>query len=130
MCKNKFENDMSNRFSLYDSKSFIDNHGIFRAELGISLDVIYHLTENEVYQKYTEHLFSSSEEYVISHSANTDEEHDTGDHVRDRKFTDWVKSNATGWELAERIDNEYSYDPSDPENTAWSDFYIFTNTNN
>lgn len=127
MCKNKFENDNSKSFFLYDSESFVDNHGIFQSELGISLDVIYHLTEDEIYQKYMEHLFSTSEKYVLVYAANTSKEYVTADHVKHRKFTDWVENNTTEWELMRVIDNKYPYDPSKPEETSWSDFYIFAN---
>ena len=75
-----------------------------------------------------EDLFSSSEKYVIIYSANTTETYVTAEHVKHRKFTNWVENNATDWELSEVIDNKYPYDPSDPENTSWSDFYIFKNT--
>jgi len=127
MCKDEFENDESKSFFLYDSKSFVDNHGLFSAELGISLDVIYHLTEDEIYQNYMEHLFSSSGEFVIIYAANTASECVTVDHVRNRKFTDWVATHAPDWELTDVIENEYPYDPSDPEHTSWADFYIFEN---
>jgi hypothetical protein len=128
MCKNKFENDKSKSFFIYDSKLFIDNHEIFQAELGLSLDVIYHLTEDDIYQKYMEDLFSSSKKYVLIYAANTTKDYVTADHVKHRKFTDWVENNTTDWELTKVINNKYSYDPSDPENTSWSDFYIFENT--
>jgi hypothetical protein len=127
MCKNKFGNDKSKSFFIYDSELCIDNHEIFQAELGLSLDVIYHLTEDNIYQKYMEDLFSSSEKYVIIYAANTTKYDVTADHVKHRKFTDWVENNTTDWELTKVIDNEYPYDPSNPESTSWSDFHIFKN---
>lgn len=129
ICKNKFENDKSKSFFLYDSESFVDNHNIFHAELGLSLDVVYHLTEEKIYQKYMEHLFSSSEKYVLIYAANTTKEYTAANHVKNRKFTNWVENNTTDWVLEKVIENEYPYDPSDPEKTSWSDFYIFERGN-
>lgn len=125
MCKDKFDGDESKSFFLYDSESFVDNHGVFRADLGISLDVIYHLTEDEIYRKYMQHLFSSSDRFVIIYSTNTSENDATPAHVKNRKFTDWVETNATDWELTDVIDNEYPYDPENPESTSRAGFYIF-----
>lgn len=127
MCMDKFEDDNSKSFFLYDSKSFVDNHGIFTSDLGISLDVIYHLTEDDIYRKYMEDLFSSSEKYVIIYAANTTETYGYSDHVKHRKFTNWVENNATDWVLSDVIDNKYPYNSSNPENTSLSDFYIFKN---
>jgi cyclopropane fatty-acyl-phospholipid synthase-like methyltransferase len=127
MCKDKFEEDSSKSFFLYDPESFVDNHDIFSCELVISLDVIYHLTEDKIYQNYMKHLFSSSKEYVIIYSADTTDDYVSDNHVQHRKFTDWVESNADGWKLVDKIDNKYPYDSSKPESTSWSDFYIFRN---
>ena len=125
LCTEKFRNDQSKSFFLYDPHSFVDNLGIFQAELSLSLDVIYHLTEDEIYQKYMEHLFSSSTRYVVIYSSNTSDTYPDADHVQHREFTNWVASNTDCWELGDVIENKYPYDPLDPETTSWSDFYIF-----
>ncbi|MBV0900410.1 class I SAM-dependent methyltransferase [Haloarcula salina] len=128
MCINKFEDEEYKSFFLYNPESFVDNRGIFKSDLGLSLDVIYHLTEDDIYQKYMEDLFSSSRKYVIIYSSNTTKKYVDDKHVKHRKFTNWVENNARDWELDRVIDNKYSYDPSNPENTSWSDFYIFKHT--
>lgn len=123
MCKMKFENDKSKSFFLYDTLCFVDNHGVFKNDLAISIDVIYHLVEDEIYDKYMRALFASSNKYVIIYSSNY-EEHQS-DHVRRREFTKWVELNAIDWKLLKKINNKYPYDPLDPMNTSKSDFYIF-----
>ena len=117
LCQHKFLNDYSKSFFLYDCDCFIDNHGIFTAELSLSLDVIYHLIENEIFEKYMAHLFTASKRFVIIYSSNF-EQRITG-HVRHRKFTDWIDKNTTNWHLKTIIPNRYKNSPSN--------FYIYEN---
>lgn len=124
-CKNKFESDDSKSFYLFDAMAFVDNHHLFQAELGLSLDVIYHLTEDDVFHNYMNQLFASSERFVMIYSADTTENYVDAEHVKHRKFTEWVAKYATEWELIKVIENEYPYDPTNPRHTSWSDFYIY-----
>lgn len=123
LCKEKFCSDQTKSFFLYDSKCFVDNHSIFGAELSISLDVIYHLTDDEVYNSYMKHLFESSNKYVIIYSSNVRK--DGPPHITHRKFTDWVDKKASSWKLKEKIENERSYNPENKEETTSADFYIY-----
>ncbi len=116
MCLKKFENDKTKSFFLYDSEYFRDNHGIFKAELALSLDVIYHLIEDKIFELYMNHLFSSAEKYVIIYSNN--EEKVQLYHEKYRKFTDWIEKNIKGWKLVKIIKNKY------PEQSH-SDFFIY-----
>jgi len=123
MCTRKFANDKSKSFFLYDPLCFIDNHNTFVADLTLSLDIIFHLVEDHVFSKYMEALFDSSTKYVIIYSSNYDSRQSY--HMKHREFTRWVESNAVGWKLLKKIDNVYPFDPSDPDHTSQSDFYIF-----
>ena len=71
-----------------------------KAELTISLDVIYHLTEKETYHQHLENLFLSSEQYVIIYSTNFDE--NPAGHICHRKFTtDVEKYNFENFKILE-----------------------------
>jgi len=59
---------------------------------------------------------------VIIYSSNYDGKQSY--HERPREFTRWVESNASGWKRLKKINNVYPSDPSDPDNTSQSDFYI------
>jgi SAM-dependent methyltransferase len=89
------------------------------ADLALSLDVIYHLVEDEVYARYMRSLFAAANRFVIIYSDNKESE-DKARHVRHRKFTNWIESNEAGWRLSERISNELG---------SWSDFWIFEKGN-
>jgi SAM-dependent methyltransferase len=100
MCKLRFANDGTKSFFLYDGNCFADKAGLFVADLTLSLDVIYHLTEDDIFERYMQHLFDASLKYVIIYSTNT-LLGDTAPHVRHREFTSWVNAERRQWRLAE-----------------------------
>lgn len=121
LCKNKFKDDSTKSF--YVSGEGIGN---INAELSMSLDVIYHLVEDEVFNQYMSDLFKASERYVCIYSSNYNDELTSGAlHVRNRKFMDWVTKNASEFELISTIPNPYQYDVNDPDNTSNADFFFF-----
>jgi SAM-dependent methyltransferase len=122
MCAEKFSNDKSKNFFIYDSRAFVDNTGIFRCDLVLSLDVIYHVVEDDIFEAYMQHVFSCSNRYVIIYSSDYDFVQTS--HVRHRNFTKWVKENVSGWKQLKHIKNEYPYDPNDEYSTS-ADFFIY-----
>lgn len=97
ICKINFKNDPSKSFYLL--KEYKDQ----RAELSLSLDVIYHLVEDVVFEKHMRLLFSSSEKYIIIYSTNFRDNSIKGPHIKHRLFSGWIKDNFPGWELMHPI---------------------------
>ncbi|NJO90456.1 MAG: hypothetical protein HC831_16995 [Chloroflexia bacterium] len=97
------------------------------AELILSLDVIYHLVENSVFNAHLEQLFSTSLKYVIIYSSNTDDNAGFNVHVKHRRFTDYIEANYRNWGLVKYIPNKYPYN-RDTEEGSFADFYIFEKT--
>jgi len=72
------------------------------AELCLSLDVIFHLVEDVVYEQYLQRLFASSERFVIIYSSDVADGTATFRHVRHRavsadvalRFPDFVRLEA------------------------------------
>lgn len=125
LCKKIFASDEYKSFFLYDPQYFVDKFHTFEADMTLSLDVIFHLVENEVFEKYMYDLFSCSKKYVIIYSANTDDQGEIqGQHVRLRKFSDWVEKNISGWDLYNRIENKHPLRNNNQEE-SFSDFYIY-----
>ena len=91
-------------------------------ELALSLDVIYHLVENDVFEDYMRQLFCASR-YVIVYSSNWDEA-GKDKHVRHRRFSDWIDKHISGWVLKEEVPNRFKYARSDP-GTSPSSFFIY-----
>lgn len=121
MCEEKFKNNENYQFML--TKQYLGE----RCDLAISLDVIYHLIEDDVFHDYMDNLFSSSRRFIIIYAYNFVRHYDAP-HEVGREFMVWVKENASQWTLIEKIENEFPYDPNDSSNTSQSDFYIFEAT--
>jgi SAM-dependent methyltransferase len=123
ICKDRFRDDKSKRFIHIGPLTSIGDKDEFTAELAMSLDVVFHLVEDDVFHAYMTNLFVSAEKYVIVFSS--DEEKPASYHERHRKWSDWVRENCPDWELRKRIPNKFPFDERDPENTSPADFFIF-----
>ncbi|HET7332163.1 class I SAM-dependent methyltransferase, partial [Dyella sp.] len=100
-CRLLFENDSSKDFFLaqgYDGR---------KADLALSLDVIFHLTEDHIFDAYMHRLFEASSKYVVVYSSDLDEPIQSASvHVRHRHFTKWIDQEISSeWGLMQRIPN-------------------------
>jgi hypothetical protein len=119
MCRDRFAGDSSKRFLQLDATT---QYPI--VDLSLSLDVVFHLVEDAVFEAYMRRLFESARRFVIIYSSNEDQEW-TGQHVRHRQFTRWIEENRRDWHLHFTLKNAYPYDPGDPDQTSFSDFHVF-----
>ncbi len=119
MCRATFQNDASKRF--FESGAVPPNT---MADLSLSLDVVYHLVEDATFEAYMRQLFSSARRFVIVYSSNMELDWPYK-HVRHRQFTEWVAQYEPQWHVESTIKNAYPWDPADPQNTSFADFYIF-----
>jgi SAM-dependent methyltransferase len=99
LCLRRFAADGSKSFFLYDGEHFRDNAGLFTADTALSLDVIYHLVEDAVFETYMGHLFGAGRRYVVAYTTNFAGT-GTAPHVRHREITGWVERHCPGWRLA------------------------------
>jgi hypothetical protein len=123
LCSTRFKSDRTKSFFLYDPRAFVDQQGVFRAQLALSLDVIYHLIEDTVFELYMRHLFAAAEQFVIVYSSNA-EMPDAEPHIRHREFTAWVAANLPKWRLAQRVPNTYPAS-ADRRSGSFADFFVF-----
>lgn len=119
-CRKLYKEDPSKQFRL------MEDYGGEKADLTLSLDVIYHLVEDEIYERYMHRLFGASGKWVIIYSSDSDDHENNGmvKHVRHRKFTNWVAENAPGFALILTIPNKYPFD-GNGERSSYADFFIF-----
>jgi len=117
LCQHRFADDSTKSFFLYDGTCFTDRAGLFTADLALSLDVVYHLTEDAVYEAYLTHLFAGGRRLVVVYSTNR-EIGGTAPHVRHRHFTPWVEANCPRWRLA-------SVTKGPSIEAAGADFFLF-----
>lgn len=117
-CMRLFASDSSKSFFLYNPELFIDRKGIFRSELALSLDVIFHLVEDATYESYMDQLFDAAEKYVIVYSSNGSNSIGEPHYTRHRPFVNWVNEHKVNWELVASPEHPFS-------NMTKSSFFIF-----
>jgi hypothetical protein len=120
MCRSRFSHDASKQFLLY---SEAEKSGA-TAELALSLDVIYHLVEDQTFDAYMRALIKSGTRFIGVYSSDRDEPGHVP-HVRHRSFSAWLNQHAPQWKSFRFIENPYKYDPADPDRTSWADFRFF-----
>ncbi len=119
LCRNTFRSDETKRFLL------MDEYAGQTAQLALSLDVVYHLVEDEIYASYMETLFAAAERFVIVYSSNSEHhEQEQARHVRHRIFTEWVDANKPDWALMEHLANRFPLTAPDAQGSL-ADFYFY-----
>lgn len=119
MCRSKFSADRTKSFKM------LYEYNQERADLALSLDVIFHLVEDHVFEAHMQNLFEAAKRYVIIYSSNVDDDQvQSTPHVRHRRFTEWVSSNCDRWNLSSRIPNKYPYRNGQGDGSFCA-FYIY-----
>lgn len=120
MVREKYQKDKGKNFYCSGAQGFKNDK---KTEFAMSLDVIYHLVEDEVFEKYIKDLFDCSTKFVCIYSSNYDEVETL--HVRHRNFSHYLEENYTNWELVKYEKNKYPYDKENPDFTSFADFYFY-----
>lgn len=120
-CKRKYAHDLSRGFLTLEEARVIQP----QADVSLSLDVVFHIVENDLYERYMRDLFQSARRAVIIYSSNEEDGEWDGSHVRHRCFTRWIDSEMPTWRLAEKVPNRYPFSADDPQNTSFCDFYVY-----
>ena len=121
MCREIFDGDSTKTFRL------MSEYSGEKAQLTLSLDVVYHLVEDAVFHEYMQRLFDSAERFVIVYSSNTNDSDMNVQHVRHRKFSDWVERLKPDWEIRQQIPNKYPFN-RDTHEGSFADFFIYERT--
>ena len=115
-CRESFQNDESKSFKI------VSDYKDETAQATFSLDVIYHLVEEDVFTSYMSRLFESAQQYVVIYSTDFDTEPQY--HGRHWKFTNWVEANQPNWKLIRHIPNRYQVDEY-ADQGSHADFYLY-----
>lgn len=119
MCRQAYIEDLTKCFITYDLFHYSP-----KCELALSLDVIFHLVEDGIYERYMRDLFGCSSRFVIIYSSDRNES-TPWPHVRHRSFTKWIASKIHGWKLISHDPNPYPQDVAQPGDTSFADFYVY-----
>jgi SAM-dependent methyltransferase len=123
ICRERFAGQAA-QFHVYDRTTLDQVCATFQPDLVLSLDVIFHLVEDEAFEDYMSSLCTCGSRYLIIYSSNGNFAVQA-EHIRNWRFTDWMDEHAPEWRLIQRIPNEYPWDPSRPDETSFCEFYIF-----
>jgi len=115
--KSKFKHDTTKQFFNLKEYSNLNSH----FEVALSLDVIYHLVEDNIFESHMELLFSGYE-YVVIFSTNYDDKFYSGGHIKNRKFTNWIENNVKNYQLIKEVKNN--------DNLSKVHFFIYKKTLN
>lgn len=94
-------------------------------EAALSLDVVYHLIEDEVYERYLSDLFGSASRFVLIYSSNLDFFDPKFPHVRHRPIVSDVARLEPGWQFVRTEPNPYYREPTSSEYGSFAQFHIF-----
>lgn len=118
-CRRQFSSDSDKSFRL------VSEYAGETGDLVLSLDVIFHLVEDDVFERYMETLFAAATRYVIIYSSDTDDNRGyEGTHVRHRIFTRWIHTRQPGWRRIAHIPNPYPY-TGDHRTGSFADFHVY-----
>jgi hypothetical protein len=81
-CRESFAHDTT--------KCFINEYSGERAQLALSIDVAYHLIEDDVYETHMRNLFEAAERFVVVYTMVSNERNMKG-HMRYRPLSGWDK---------------------------------------
>lgn len=114
MCKKKYALDTSKKFKL------VKEYSGEKAELVLSLEVLFHIVEHNLWEKYIFQLFDAATNFVVIFSANIDSG-DYAEHIKVRKFTDFINKNISDFTLYKKIESPLHL----VKDSVKSDFYIY-----
>jgi hypothetical protein len=121
-CRILFAGDASKEFKA------MQNYNGDQADTVLSLDVVYHLVEDDIFEQHMTAIFDSARRWVIIYSSNYDgADENLAEHVRHRKFTNWVRTHRLDWYCANVIKNEFPF-TGDFNTGSHADFYFFCKT--
>lgn len=116
ICSKCFSEDDTKKFIHYDGSKICEFEKLY--DMAISLDVLYHLVEEDKYEDYLYNLFHSSDKYVCIYSSDY-EERQKAEYIKRRRFTDYVSRQFPEWEMILLVKNPYLYTYSN------SNFYFY-----
>jgi SAM-dependent methyltransferase len=119
MCRAKFAGDATKRFEVVSAWNGE------AADMSLSLDVIFHLVEDAVFDDYMRRLFAAGNRFVGIYSGNFERTlQPNAPHVKHRRFSDWIDANAPGWTLIEHVPNRFP-DDGDYRMTSFAEFFFY-----
>lgn len=122
LCKARYFDRVNASFEVYHP-----NMPLPIADMAISMDVLFHITDKKRLETYLNDLFGHATKVVVIYAYDYDSvmEDRFSSHYRPIKFTPTIKSQHPEWTLAQSIDNKFNVRNYGTVNGSYSDFYIY-----
>jgi Methyltransferase domain len=121
-CNKKYK---SSSRSFYNAQNFHSLHSSEQYDLTLSLDVVYHLIEDQVFEKYIHDLFSRSKEYVLIYSSDENHYDSRIPHVKHRKFTEQTQTACSQFKLISVEINPFEKSKGSALYGSFAKFHIY-----
>lgn len=108
-CRQRFAGDGDKQFAL------LNEYEGQTADLSLSLDVLFHLVEDEVYFEYLDRLFNAGRRFVVVYSTSTDSAPRTLRHVRHRPVETDIATRFPGFERLAEVEAALPPPPTEGE---------------
>ena len=121
LCQKRFADDRTKEFVVAGAGK------VPTCELGISLDVIYHLVEDDVFENYMDMLVRHSTRSVILYSSDLDwfaPELPDARHIKRHHVCRWMDAQKN-WQFVSRTRNQYPYVANSEGETSFANWYIY-----
>lgn len=119
MVSERFKSDSTKSFYLYDPFSPQSPVKHLSADCALSLDVIYHLVEDAVFEIYMNDLFAAARRFVVIYLSNHEEP--PRGHMRHRRFSDFADANWKSFDLVQQLPNKYA-------SKSLAEFFVYRRT--
>jgi len=98
-------------------------------DMSMSLDVIYHLIEDDVFETYMHNLVAAARRYVLVFASDY-EQTAKPKHVRHRHYSEWLAQNYPELKMVQEFEHPYpASEGSDITETSFAHFKIFEKAN-
>lgn len=121
-CKNKFS---TREWQFYIARDFFEQQPPPAYDLTMSLDVIYHLVEDDVYEQYLQHLLSHSRKYALIYSSDFTDFDPKVPHIRHRSVSDDILRSYPDWRIKDKFQNPLSKSPRSLDYGSFAFFQLF-----
>lgn len=118
-CREKFKDDATKSFLCLEDVTALEE-----VELGLSLDVVYHLLEEDVYDEHLAQLFRMSSRFAIVYGNEVVKQY-PAQHVVLRNFRETIRRRYPSWDLIDVEKNPFYSEVGNDKNLTWSNFYVY-----
>lgn len=124
-CQERFKGDQSKQFAVYTPGML--ELSTYRSDVALSLDVLYHLVEEELFQAYLNDLFNLGSQFVVIYACNRPEDElpPVARHLKWRQFTPYIEETHPEWQLISSEPNPFPAEKYGTADGSYASFFVF-----